>query len=728
MEQLKAQDTLPAYVSFGNETEGGLLFPYGATTEKGWPALGRFYSAGYRAVKEVSPDTQVIIHLADAGNLDRYTHYFDNCLKYGAKFDIIGSSYYPFWTEKTVKEAEEFFNTITERYNCPVMVMETGYNWNETRPGGWAGQLYDNGCYDDIYESSPEGQRDFMIDLFRALKNVKGGMVLGDLYWDPILVEQPGVGWAFFETWNTVDANVVSNTTQFDFDHVALPVLDAYKYNSNGVNYALLSGKIVGQTDSTPIAFTKAEVKLGDNIYTVSTDSCGGFLFHVPAGEMTVSVTAEGLSTVSADETVTTVLGEVTRIEIQVQGGSISGTVLDNSARGVPSTVITAVSDKYSLTVSSGENGGYSLTDLPEGTYTISCQAEGYQVDTQPFTESVIVGAKTEGKDIKTTLTSGTLHGNLVDGNGKPLAGATVSAWCEEYTLQTTTDENGEYTIPFVPAGYSYTVQGYMDTYESVENTFDVSVGQTTETGEYMLVQALGTLSGTVTDRTGAPVADALVTALNNSGLEYTATTDANGHYDLGTVLVGSYSISAVKTGLVTGSIQNVSVNLGEHTDADPFVMPEPIPILNYSFEEEGSAENVPANWTITCTEAGINGPAATRQNRNNFGGTVDGDYGLSLWLDRDFTADCYQTVSGLTSGHYVLSASIYSGINGDFTMYVKDGAGNLLAELHPPVTSGHTTMSLEFDLEGDSIIIGFATDTAGGDWAVVDQVELGKY
>ena len=43
-------------------------------------------------------------------------------------------------------------------------------------------------------------------------------------------------------------------------------------------------------------------------------------------------------------------------------------------------------------------------------------------------------------------------------------------------------------------------------------------------------------------------------------------------------------------------------------------------------------------------------------------------------------------------------------------------------------VTSGHTTMSLEFDLEGDSIIIGFATDTAGGDWAVVDQVELGKY
>lgn len=527
--------------------------------------------------------TTVVVCSLSAYIFSRYTHYFDNCLKYGAKFDVIGSSYYPFWTEKTVKEAEDFFITITERYNCPVMVMETGYNWNPTRPGGWSGQLYDNGCYDDIYESSPEGQRDFMIDLFRALKNVKGGMVLGDLYWDPIFVEQPGVGWALFENWGTADANVVSNTTLFDFDHVALPVLNAYKYNSNGVDYALLSGKIVGQTDGTPIAFTKAEVKLGENTYTVTTDSCGGFLLHVPAGEMAVSVTAEGLNTVGAEETVAMTLGEVTKITVQVQGGSISGKVLDDSNQGVPNTVITAVSDQYSLTVTSGENGSYSLTDLPEGSYTVSCEAEGYRVDTQPFTESMTVGAKAENKDIQTTLTSGTLHGNLVDGNGKPLAGATVSAWCEEYTLQTTTDENGEYTIPFAPAGYTYTVQGYMNTYESVENTFEVTVGQTTETGEYVLVQALGTLSGTVTDRTGAPVADALVTALNDSGLEYTATTDANGRYDLGSVLVGSYSISAVKTGLVTGSIQNVQVTLGTHTDADPFVMPEPVTIQNYS-------------------------------------------------------------------------------------------------------------------------------------------------
>ena len=728
MEQLKAQDTLPAYVSLGNETEGGMLFPYGTTTEEGWPVLARFYSAGYRAVKEVSPDTQVIIHLSDAGNLERYTLYFDNCLKYGAKFDIIGSSYYPFWTEKTVKEAEEFYNTITERYNCPVMVMETGYNWNPTRPDGWAGQLTDNGPYDTVYESTPEGQRDFMIDLFRALKNVNGGMVLGDLYWDPIFVDQPGVGWAFHENWNTVDNNVVSNTTQFDFDHVALPVLNAYRYNSNGVDYALLSGKIVGRADGTPIAFTQAEVKLGENTYTVTTDSCGGFLLHVPAGEMKLSVTAAGVQTITEEQTVTTALGEVTKVTIQVQGGSISGTVLDDSGRGVPNTVITAVSDSYSLTVTSGEDGGYCLPDLPEGSYTVSCKAEGYRVDTQPFAENIAVGDEKTGKNIQTTLTSGTLHGIIVDGSGKPLAGATVSAWSGDIILKTTTDENGEYTLVFVPAGYTYTVQGYLYTYESVEMTFDVAVGQTTETGEYMLVQALGTLSGTAVDRTGAPVADAQITATSDTGLVYTATTDAAGHYDLGDVLVGSYSISAAKTGLVTGNVQNVSVALGEHTDAAAITMPEPVSILNFSFEEAAEADNVPAGWVITCTESGTSGPAAIRQNRNNFGGTVDGDYGLSFWLDKDFTADCHQKVEGLTPGRYVLSAAIYSGMNGEYTMYVKDADGNLLAELHPSKTNGYVTMSVEFDVTGDAIYIGFSADAPGGDWAVMDQVELGMY
>ena len=728
MEQLKAQDTVPAYVSLGNESQGGLLFPYGIPSQDGWPVLARFYAAGYRAVKEVSPDTQVIIHLDDAGNLEKYIPYFTNLEKYGASFDIIGASYYPFWTEKTVKECVEFCNTLVEKFNCPIMIMETGYNWNETRPGGWAGQLSDNGCYDGIYESTPEGQRDFMIDLFSGLKNVSGGMALGDFYWDPIFVEQPGVGWAYHETWDTVDANVVSNTTQFDFDHVALPVLDAYKYNSNGMDYALLSGKIVGQTDGTPIAYTKAEVKLGENTYTVTTDSCGGFLLHVPAGELALSVTAQGVQTVTEEQTVTTVLGEVTKVTIQVQGGSITGKVLDDSGNGVPNTTITAISDNYKLVATSDETGAYSLTDLPEGNYTVSCEAVGYRVDTQPFAEEMIIGKNADEKDIQTTLTSGTLHGNLVDGNGKPLAGATVSAWSGDISLQTTTDENGEYTLYFVPAGYTYTVQGYMYTYASVEQDFDVTVGQTTETGEYQLVQALGTLSGTAVDRTGAPVEGALIAATNDSGLVYTATTDASGHYDMGDVLVGSYSISATKAGLVTGSVQGVNVALGEHTDANAVTMPEPVAILNSGFEEFDGEDEIPANWTITCTENGMNGPAATRQNRDNFGGTVEGTYALSYWLDSDFVCDAYQKVEGLAPGHYVLSASIYSGIGGDFTMYVKDADGNLIQELVIPKTNSAVTMSLEFDLEGDTILIGFATDTAGADWAVIDQVELGMY
>lgn len=50
MTELKEQDTVPAYASLGNESQGGLLFPYGIPSQDHWPTLARFYAAGYRAV------------------------------------------------------------------------------------------------------------------------------------------------------------------------------------------------------------------------------------------------------------------------------------------------------------------------------------------------------------------------------------------------------------------------------------------------------------------------------------------------------------------------------------------------------------------------------------------------------------------------------------------------------------------------------------------------------
>ena len=48
--------------------------------------------------------------------------------------------------------------------------METGFNWNETRKDGYAGQLKDSDVYKDIYPPTMTGHKNFMAELFNELK------------------------------------------------------------------------------------------------------------------------------------------------------------------------------------------------------------------------------------------------------------------------------------------------------------------------------------------------------------------------------------------------------------------------------------------------------------------------------------------------------------------------------------------------------------------------------
>lgn len=223
---MQAQETTPQFVSIGNEIEGGLLYPYGAATAQNWPRLGALLQAGHDAVKSVAPGSRVILHLDDGGNLDKYVHYFDHLRALGVQWDVIGASYYPFWTRKTVPQLAGFIRAVTARYDKDLFVMETGFNWAPARPDGQRGQLADNGPY-PASMSSPEGQQRFMNALLATLRGTP--RALGVLYWDPVMIATPGVGWALRDGDGTPGPNVVSNTTLFDFEGRALPVLDSWR-------------------------------------------------------------------------------------------------------------------------------------------------------------------------------------------------------------------------------------------------------------------------------------------------------------------------------------------------------------------------------------------------------------------------------------------------------------------------------------------------------------------
>ena len=296
MQRLADAGIYPEYVSLGNEMNGGILLPYGCTytTNAAMQAFCSFMDAGYRAVKEVSPESKIVLHIAcnaddmfwESG-IGTGRWFFGLCEKYGIKYDIIGTSYYPYWAQSSsqyalkraldVNDFVDWCNMMIDYFDKDILVMESGINW------GTPGQLSNNGAYKGIYSYTPEGQRDFMYELINGIKSVKDGRCIGDLYWDPVLVRQRGAGWAIVASTGLARDNCVETTTFFNYNHVALPVLNAYKYNVVGDDTAMLYGVV---TDASGELLTEQSFTLtfcGDE-YTVTTDRYGAYIIHVNAG------------------------------------------------------------------------------------------------------------------------------------------------------------------------------------------------------------------------------------------------------------------------------------------------------------------------------------------------------------------------------------------------------------------------------------------------------------
>lgn len=79
-----------------------------------------------------------------------------------------------------------------------------------------------------------------------------------------------------------------------------------------------------------------------------------------------------------------------------------------------------------------------------------------------------------------------------------------------------------------------------------------------------------GTISGTVTDQTGAVVPGITVIALNQgTGIKHTIVTDSSGFYSFSALPIGSYTISAAQTGFNAFKQMNITVNANSSVRVD---------------------------------------------------------------------------------------------------------------------------------------------------------------
>jgi arabinogalactan endo-1,4-beta-galactosidase len=166
MTGLKAGAVTPEWVQVGNETASGMIYPEGSTSS--WDSLAQLINMGYEAIKAVCPSTKVILHVDQGNNNMRFRKWFDSAQTHGAKYDIIGMSYYPYWLTghpDYLLSIDDLGNNLLDmasRYGKEVMVVEVGG--------------------EDI---KVQNSFDMLIAVQKKVKAVPGGKGLGVFYWEP---------------------------------------------------------------------------------------------------------------------------------------------------------------------------------------------------------------------------------------------------------------------------------------------------------------------------------------------------------------------------------------------------------------------------------------------------------------------------------------------------------------------------------------------------------------
>lgn len=125
MTKLKDAGVNPEWVQVGNEINPGMMLPIGNFTNPS--NLAQLINSGYDAVKEVSSTSKVIIHRANGYDNANFRKFFDALTDNGAKYDVIGVSYYPEGDyTSSIDALGNNLNDMASRYGKEVMVVEVG--------------------------------------------------------------------------------------------------------------------------------------------------------------------------------------------------------------------------------------------------------------------------------------------------------------------------------------------------------------------------------------------------------------------------------------------------------------------------------------------------------------------------------------------------------------------------------------------------------------------------
>lgn len=202
IETLCAAGAAPDMVQVGNEITHGMMWPDGRLPER-WKEFADLLKAGIRGVEAGhgdSPRPLIMVHIDRGGDWKTTKNFFDHCREYGVEYDVIGQSYYPWW-HGSIDDLRANLAAMSKEYKKDIIVVEAAYNW---RPAEYRGKP-------GPYPETPEGQRQFLDEVDKAVRETPDGRGKGVFWWEPAVSPGP-----------------IASRGMFDAEGNALPVITVF--------------------------------------------------------------------------------------------------------------------------------------------------------------------------------------------------------------------------------------------------------------------------------------------------------------------------------------------------------------------------------------------------------------------------------------------------------------------------------------------------------------------
>jgi protocatechuate 3,4-dioxygenase beta subunit len=220
----------------------------------------------------------------------------------------------------------------------------------------------------------------------------------------------------------------------------------------------------------------------------------------------------------------------------------------------IPATITSGLAPSPGAT-STAADGTFTVDGLRPGNYLLAANADGRK---GPDAQLISIAAAGDAPTADLVMPNGaTIHGTVTTADGKPLSGVSVSADSAtsagsslmSSTPSTVTDASGNYSLTGFGTG-DYAVNAAADGLISLDSQA-VHVATTTDSlAANFAAPGLGTVTGTVTDATSAPVAGASILLFGMNGYAQ-GTTDATGKYSIIGLPNDSYDVSLSADGYI---------------------------------------------------------------------------------------------------------------------------------------------------------------------------------